>query len=80
MGKKSECGSGMNNPDHITESLKTNFLGLKFLNSLMWIRDPGWKKLYPGFEMEKCRIRDKPPGSATLIAYQQQQSYYYMLQ
>jgi hypothetical protein len=27
MGKKSGSGSGMNNPDHISESLKTNFLG-----------------------------------------------------
>jgi len=29
MGKKSdpdaECGSGMNNPDHISDSLKNNF-------------------------------------------------------
>jgi hypothetical protein len=56
MGKKSR--SGMNNPDHISESLETN-LGLKYLNSLMqirdtgseidkiWIRDPGWKKYIP---------------------------------
>ncbi len=32
-------GSGMNNPDHISESLETIFLGLKYLNSLMRIRD-----------------------------------------
>jgi hypothetical protein len=56
-------GSGMNNPDHISESLK-NYFGLKCLNSLMWIRDPknsdpGWKKFGSG-------IRDKHPGSATL--------------
>jgi hypothetical protein len=25
MGKKLESGSGMNNPDHISESLDTNF-------------------------------------------------------
>jgi hypothetical protein len=42
MGKKS--GSGMNNPDHITESLETIVLGLKYLISLMRIRDLGWKK------------------------------------
>jgi hypothetical protein len=42
MGKKSRFGSGMNNPDHISESLATIF-GLKYLNSLMRIRDPGWK-------------------------------------
>jgi hypothetical protein len=40
MGKKS--GSGMNNPDHISESLETFFWGVKIL--LMRIRDPGWKK------------------------------------
>jgi hypothetical protein len=34
-------------------------LGLKYLNSLMRIRDPGWKKVGSG-------IRAKHPGSATL--------------
>jgi hypothetical protein len=38
MGKKSGFGSGMNNPDHISERLDKSF-GLKYLNSLMWIRD-----------------------------------------
>jgi hypothetical protein len=33
MGKKTGSESGMNNPDHISESLET-----------MRIRDPGWKK------------------------------------
>jgi hypothetical protein len=47
MGKKSGYGSGINNPDHISESLK-QFLGLKCLNSLMWIRYPGWKKFGSG--------------------------------
>jgi hypothetical protein len=42
------------------------FLGLKYLNSLMRIRDgdssdPGWKKVGSG-------IRDKHPGSATLLS------------
>jgi hypothetical protein len=32
IGKKSGSGSGMNNPDHISESLETIF-GLKYLNS-----------------------------------------------
>jgi hypothetical protein len=39
-------GSGMNNPDHIFYSLETIFLlfwGLKYLNSLMRIRDPRWR-------------------------------------
>jgi hypothetical protein len=34
MGKKSTSGSGMNNQDHVSESLETIFW-LKYLNSLM---------------------------------------------
>jgi hypothetical protein len=60
MGKKSGSGSGMNNPDRISESLETIFWGLKCLNLLMQIRDPGWNKFGSG-------IRDKHPGSATLL-------------
>jgi hypothetical protein len=40
------------------------FFGLKYLNSLMRIRDPGWRQFGSG--MEKSQIRDKHPGSATL--------------
>jgi hypothetical protein len=50
----------MNNPDHIFKSLKTIFLV-----SLTWSLDPEGKKFGSG--MEKSRIRDKHPGSATLI-------------
>jgi hypothetical protein len=49
-------GSGMNNPDLIFESLETiilDFLGLKYVNSLMRIRDPGWRQFGSG--MEKSR-------------------------
>jgi hypothetical protein len=61
MGKKSGSGSGMNIPDHISESLET----FKYLNSLMRIRDgekkilkffdanPGWKKFISGIWDEK---------------------------
>jgi hypothetical protein len=42
-------GYGMNNPGHIFESLETTFW-VKILNSLMRIRDPGWKKLGSGME------------------------------
>ncbi len=59
IGNKSGSGSGMNNTDHISESEKKIF-GWKYLNSLMWIRDPGWKKVGSG-------IRNKHPGSATLL-------------
>ncbi len=54
MGKKSGSGSGMNNPDHISESLESIFWGniLKFFYT-----DPGsgMGKFGPG--MEKIRIR-----------------------
>jgi hypothetical protein len=74
MGRKSASGSGMNNLDHIFQSLETNFLvflaflGLKYINSLMRIRDLGWRQFGseiwdgdssdPGSGMEKSRIRD----------------------
>ena len=44
-------GSGMNNPE-----FRNHFFGLKYLNSLMRIRDG--KKSDPGSRMEKSRIRD----------------------
>jgi hypothetical protein len=45
MGKKSRSGSGMNNPDHISESLKTIFWFkiLKFFDA-----GPEWKKFGSG--------------------------------
>jgi hypothetical protein len=75
MGKKQDpvSGSGMINPDHtgISGSLD-QFFGLKYLNYLMdtvsWIRDPGWKTFGSGMENIRIRdgnirIRDKHPGS-----------------
>ncbi len=62
-----DTGSGINKPDHIFYSLETIFLffwGLKYLNSLIRLRDPGWRQFGSG--MENSRIRDKHPGSATL--------------
>ncbi len=66
MCRKSASGSGMSNPDHIFQSLETIFLvflGLKYLNSLMRIRDPE-------SGMETVRIRDgkkSDPGSGINI-------------
>jgi hypothetical protein len=68
--KNPDPESGMNNPDHISESLETTLREnmLKFFDV-----DPGsamekirirWKKFGSG--MEKIRIRDKHPGSATM--------------
>jgi hypothetical protein len=48
----------MNNPDHISESLETIFW-VKILR--FFYADPGWKKFGSG-------IRDKHPGSATLVS------------
>jgi hypothetical protein len=45
----------MNIPDTFPRALETIFLGLKYLNSLMRIRDPGWKKLGSGMEKQKVR-------------------------
>jgi hypothetical protein len=45
MGKKSGSGYGMNNQDHISESLET-ILWVKILQ--FFDADPGWKKLDPG--------------------------------
>jgi hypothetical protein len=47
----------MNNPDHISECLETIF----------WVKIPKFFDAYPVSGMEKIRIRDKHPGSATLI-------------
>jgi hypothetical protein len=48
MGKKSGSGSGMNNPDHSSESLKTIF----------WVKIFKFFDADPGSGMEKIRIRD----------------------
>jgi hypothetical protein len=49
MGKKkSGSGSGMKNPDHISECLETGLFGLKYLNS----------EADPGSGTERIRIRD----------------------
>jgi hypothetical protein len=56
MGKQARSGSGMNIPDHISESLET-ILWVKVLK--FFDTDPGWKK---------NRVRDPGCfGSATLI-------------
>jgi hypothetical protein len=52
--KKSGSGSGMNNPDHISESIETIFWVLKFFDA-----DPGsgiFLPLDPGSGMEKIRL------------------------
>jgi hypothetical protein len=48
MGKKSGTGSGMNNPNHIFESLETIF----------WIKILNFFDADPGSRMEEIRIRD----------------------
>jgi hypothetical protein len=53
----------MINPANISESLETNFLEIHKL----FDADPGSGKFGSG--MENIQIRDKHPGSATLINY-----------
>ncbi len=67
MGKISGSGAGMNNPDHISEILEPIFSVkiLKFFDEdsgsgMKKNSDSGWKKLGYG-------IRDKHPGSTTLL-------------
>jgi hypothetical protein len=66
VGKKSRSGSGMNIPDHISESLETIFW-VKIIKFSDADADPESGKLFdPESGMEKIRIRDNHPGSATL--------------
>jgi hypothetical protein len=53
MGRKSASGSGIRDeqPGSYFLELRNHFFGLKYLNSMMRIRDPGWKKIGSGMEM-----------------------------
>ncbi len=53
MGKKSGSGSGIRDeqPGSYFLELRNQFFGLKYLNSLMRIRDPGWKKVGSGINI-----------------------------
>jgi hypothetical protein len=50
MGRKSESGSGIRDekPGSYFLELRNQFFGLKYLNSLMRIRDPGWRQFRSG--------------------------------
>jgi hypothetical protein len=52
----------MKNPDHISESLETIF-GIKYLNSLMRIQDPGKEKIGTGIRDGK----NSDPGQSSRI-------------
>jgi hypothetical protein len=74
MGRKPASGSGIRDeqPGSYFLELRNHFFGLKYLNSLMRIRDPGWRQFGsgiqdPGWKKVGSGIRDKHPGSATLI-------------
>jgi hypothetical protein len=71
MGQKSRSGSGIRiryeHPRSYFRELRNNFVGKKYLNSLMRIRNPGsgiFLTRDPGW---KTRIRDKHPRSATTV-------------
>ncbi len=57
------------NPDHISESLETIFWVKILLNSLMRIRDPGWKKFGRGRKTldPGCLSRIRNTGGSTSV-------------
>ncbi len=61
MIKKSGSGSGLRirdeKPGSYFRELRNHFRGLKYLNFLMQIRDPGWKNLDPGGKKFASGIR-----------------------
>jgi hypothetical protein len=62
MGKKSISGIRDEHPGSYFRELRNNFLGLKYFGC-----GSGSRNLFePGSGMEKIRIRDKHPGTATL--------------
>ncbi len=66
-----KCGSGIRcffDPGRSLETIFLVFYGIKYLNSLMRIQDPGWTVRIrdPGWKKVGSGIRDKHPGSATL--------------
>ncbi len=74
MGRNSASGSGIRDeqPGSYFLELRNHFFVLKYLNSLMRIRDPGWRQfgsgiLDPGWKKVVSGIRDKHPGSATQL-------------
>jgi hypothetical protein len=71
MGKKSGSGSEIRNRDEQPGSyfleFRNHFFGLKYLYSLMRIRDPVGKNSDPGWKKFGSEVRYKHPGSATLI-------------
>jgi hypothetical protein len=75
MGNKSGAGFGIRDEkfgSYFFLEPRNNFLGLKNLNSLMRIRDPifGMEKIRiwdPVWKKVESWIRDKHPGSATLL-------------
>ncbi len=78
MGRKSASGSGIQHeqPGSYFLELRNHFFlfffGLKYLNSLMRIRDPGWRSLDPGSGMEKSRIRLKRSVLHAIIGFRRQ--------
>ncbi len=60
MGKKSGSASGIRDEQPISYflELRNHFFGLKYLNSLMRIRDPGRKQFRSGIRDGKSRIPD----------------------
>jgi hypothetical protein len=62
MSKNSGSGSGMNNPDHISESLE-KFFWVKILKFLE--KDPGWEKFESGISILDPQHWKKVPVPGT---------------
>jgi hypothetical protein len=66
-------------PGSYFRELRNHFLGVKYLNSLLWIRDPGWKKIGSGIrdgknsdpESEIRNEKNSDPGFGINIPDQQ---------
>jgi hypothetical protein len=63
MGKKSGSGSGIRDeqPGSYFLEFRNHFVGLKYLNYLMRIRDLGWKQFGSGMEKVGSGIRISIP-------------------
>ncbi len=66
MGKKFRIRIRDKQPGSYFRELIKQFYGQTYLNFLIRIRDPGWKKFESGMKKIRSGIRYKHPGSVTL--------------
>ncbi len=80
MDEKSGSGSGIRirdeQPGSYFRELKKQFFWLKYLKSLMWIRDPGWKNSDSGWEKVGSGIRINIPDPQHCLSKTENSLYY----